>query len=155
MTWIPKFCSYILDYKANYWLALFLNWNGLMDIWIEVSSFYYLLFLVYTRIKHMAESMRLYKGHRSREQYHFPKFQFETLLIERMKLIKWIMELEIYSKCDNIKEFKLSLILFIFLALLGIFLKKNVFKKSVFLKCTINMVFSHFIYSFKIIFCQL
>ena len=52
---------------------------------------------------------------------------------------------------DNIKEFKLSLILFIFLALLGIFFKKNIFKKSVFLKCTINMVFSHFIYSFKII----
>ena len=99
----------------------------------------------------MAESMRLYKGHRSKEKYHFPKFQFETLLIERMKLIKWIMELEIYSKCDNIKEFKLSLILFIFLALLGIFFTKNIFKKSVFLKCTINMVFSHFIYSFKTI----
>lgn len=41
----------------------------------------------------MTENMRLYKGRTSGEQYHFPKFQFETLSKERMKLTKWVMEL--------------------------------------------------------------
>lgn len=41
----------------------------------------------------MTENMRLYKRHRSGEQYHFPKFQFETLSKERMKLTIWVMEL--------------------------------------------------------------
>lgn len=44
-----------------------------------------LSFLIDTSDDTMTESMRLYKGRRSSVQYSFPKFQFETMSIERMK----------------------------------------------------------------------
>lgn len=40
----------------------------------------------------MTESMTLYKGHSSCVQYNFPKFQFETLSKERMKVMGLIWE---------------------------------------------------------------